>query len=198
MDEKGIAFFDFDGTITNKDSLIDFVQFAVGKSSFYFGLFLLSPMLLCYSLKLIPNYIAKEKLIAHFFKGWRSSHFKKLANLYSLEQVDKIIRISAIERIDWHIKNNHKVVVVSASIDCWLEGWCDKKGIALVSTKLEVKDNIVTGKFATKNCYGIEKVNRIKELYDLSEYDEIYAFGDSKGDKEMLSIANERYYRFFN
>ncbi|GAG97863.1 unnamed protein product, partial [marine sediment metagenome] len=48
-----------------------------------------------------------------------------------------------------------------------------------------------------RNCYGIEKVNRVQETYTLSQYEYIYAYGDSHGDKEMLSIANERYYKNF-
>jgi phosphoserine phosphatase len=63
-------------------------------------------------------------------------------------------------------KKGHKVVIVSAFIECWLKKWCDK--INLITTRLEIQEGKITGKFATKNCYGIEKVNRIKERYDLS------------------------------
>ena len=62
----------------------------------------------------------------------------------------------------------------------------------------EIKNGKLTGKFSTKNCFGIEKVNRIKEKYNLSEYNVIYAYGNSSGDKEMLSIANEKYYKRFD
>ena len=60
-----------------------------------------------------------------------------------------------------------------------------------------MQDNIITGNFITKNCYGQEKVNRIKESYDLSKYDLIYAYGDSRGDKEMLELANNSFYKPF-
>ena len=73
-----ISFFDFDGTVTTKDSLVDFIQYTVGKLSYYMGLFTLSPMLTAYTLKLIPNHIAKEKLMSHFFKAWMRTSFKNL------------------------------------------------------------------------------------------------------------------------
>ena len=49
----------------------------------------------------------------------------------------------------------------------------------------------------TRNCFGVEKVNRIRQEYDLSQWDFIYAYGDSRGDQEMLDLADERYYKFF-
>lgn len=194
---KKLVLFDFDGTITIKDSLVDFVQYAVGKPVYYMGLLRLIPMLTGFKLRFIPNDIAKEKFIGYYFKDWDVKKFQNLASRYSLLHIDKIIRPKAIEKIRWHQQQGHKVVIISASIECWLKPWCDKNKIELISTKLEFKEEKITGKFATRNCYGIEKVNRVQETYPLSQYEYIYAYGDSHGDKEMLSIANERYYKKF-
>ena len=118
---RNLVIFDFDGTITSKDSLIDFIQYAVGKQTFYLGLLKLSPMLTAYALKLIPNHIAKEKLIAHFFKGWEADYFQTTADKYSIEQIEKIIRPKGIKKITWHQQQGHKVVIVSASMESWLK-----------------------------------------------------------------------------
>ncbi len=155
-------------------------------------------MLAAYTFKLIPNHTAKENFIAHFFKGWEADYFQKTADKYSIEQIDKIIRPKAMEKITWHHEQGHKVVIVSASMECWLKKWCQKNSIDLIATRLEIENGKLTGKFATKNCFGIEKVNRIKKRYNLSEYSVIYAYGDSSGDKDMLSIGNVRYYKNFD
>ena len=194
---SAIAFFDFDGTITTDDSLLKFIRFVVGDRRFLLGLVVLSPMLVLYKLKLIPNYKAKQYLLSWFFKGMRKVDFLKVANEYSLVHIDKILRLKAIEKINWHKNQGHKVVVVSASIECWLRPWCERNNLELIATKLEIKDDIVTGKLLSKNCYGVEKVNRIKELYDLENFDYIYAYGDSSGDKQMLEIAHEKFYKPF-
>lgn len=194
---KKIAFFDFDGTITTDDSLLKFIRFVVGDRRFLLGLIVLSPMLVLYKLKLIPNYKAKQYMLSWFFKGMSKDAFLKVANEYSLVHIDKILRLKAIEKINWHKNQGHKVVVVSASIECWLRPWCEKNNLELIATKLEIKDDIVTGKLLSKNCYGVEKVNRIKELYDLENFDYIYAYGDSSGDKQMLEIAHEKFYKPF-
>lgn len=192
-----LALFDFDGTITTDDSLLKFIRFVVGDRRFLLGLVVLSPMLVLYKLKLIPNYKAKQYMLSWFFKGMSKDTFLKVANEYSLVHIDKIVRPKAIEKINWHKNQGHKVVVVSASIECWLRPWCEKNNLELIATKLEIKDDIVTGKLLSKNCYGVEKVNRIKELYDLENFDYIYAYGDSSGDKQMLEISHEKFYKPF-
>ena len=194
---KKIAFFDFDGTITTDDSLLKFIRFVVGDRRFLLGLVVLSPMLVLYKLKLIPNYKAKQYMLSWFFKGMSKDSFLKVANEYSLVHIDKILRPKAIEKINWHKNQGHKVVVVSASIECWLRPWCEKNNLELIATKLEIKDDIVTGKLLSKNCYGVEKVNRIKEIYNLKDFEYIYSYGDSIGDKQMLELAHEKFYKPF-
>lgn len=194
---SSLALMDFDGTITEKDSLAGFIQFAVGSASYYLGLLKLSPMLAAYVLKIIPNDIAKEKMLGYYFKGWDFERYEAAASQYSLEEIDKIVRPKAMEKIRWHQEQGHRVVIVSASMECWLKPWCERNGIELVSTKLEVCDGMLSGKLATKNCYGIEKANRVKELYDLQRYDKIFAYGDSSGDRELLALATEAFFKPF-
>ncbi len=197
MKPKNLALFDFDGTITTKDSLVEFIKYAIGTKKYYLGLLKLSPMLLAYSLKLIPNYKAKEQLIAYFFQGWESQKFQAIAKKYALEEIDTITRPQAIEQIRSHQEKGDKVVIVSASMECWIKAWATQYGIELIATRLEYQDNKLTGKFATKNCYGIEKVKRIKETLRIKEYQTITAYGDSSGDKEMLAFSHNSFYKPF-
>lgn len=194
---KEIAFFDFDGTISHKDSMIEFIKKYIGVYSFYKALIVLSPVLLAFKLRMISNHKAKEKLITYLFKGWSFLNFKRIAENYSNNEIYNIVRPSAIERINLHQKKGHKVVIVSASVENWLEGWCENNNIELIATKLQVLDGKITGKYLTKNCYGQEKVNRIKKLFNIDDYSEIHVYGDSRGDKEMLNIATKKYYRPF-
>jgi len=192
-----LVLFDFDGTITTDDSLIKFIRFVVGDAKFIAGMILLSPMLTAYKLKLIPNYKAKQMMLSFFFKGMSEAEFQEVANTYSLNHIDTILRPKAMEKIAWHQEQGHKVVVVSASIACWLKPWCDKNNLELIATKIEIKNGIFTGKFLTRNCYGIEKAHRVKEAYDLNDYEYIYAYGDSRGDRELLMLADEASYKPF-
>lgn len=192
-----LALFDFDGTITKVDSMVDFIQFAVGKCRFLAGLVRLLPMLVLYKLKVIPNDKAKQRFLAHYFKGYSEQEFKKIAREYSLFGIDNILKVSAVEKINWHKQQGHKVVIVSASIDCWLQAWCDKNQIDLIATQLVFENEQFTGLIKDKNCYGMQKALKIKEKYNLEDYSEIYAYGDTTGDKEMLALADHRFYRHF-
>jgi HAD superfamily hydrolase (TIGR01490 family) len=192
-----IAFFDFDGTITKADSTARFIRYLVGDSKFFIGIFFLLPFMFLYILNLISNNSIKQILITYFFKGKNINEFKKNAEYFSLNMLEPLIRKKALKEIEWHKENGHDVVIVSASIDLWLRPWCIKNDVALISSMLEVNDNVITGKTRNKNCYGLEKVTRIKELYNLSEYSYIYSYGNSRGDYEMLKIANESHYKPF-
>ena len=192
-----LALFDFDGTITTDDSLIKFIRFVVGDAKFIWGMALLTPMLTAYKLKLIPNYKAKQMMLSYFFKGMSEEKFMQVAKEYSLKRIDTILRPKAMEKIAWHKEQGHKVVIVSASMECWLKPWCNENNLDLIATKLEIKNGIVTGNFLSKNCYGIEKANSVNEVYDLNDYDHIYAYGDSRGDKELLALADESFYKPF-
>ena len=192
-----LSLFDFDGTITTEDSLINFIRYAVGDLKAAWGMVIFSPMLIAYKLKLIPNYKAKQLMFSYFFRGMNEQQFQKVAKEYSLNHIDTILRPKAIEKIAWHKEQGHRVVIVSASIECWLKPWCDRNSLDLIATKIEMKNGIVTGKLLTKNCYGLEKANRVKEIYNLSDYDHIYAYGDSRGDKELLDLADKRYHNAF-
>ena len=192
-----MVFFDFDGTITTSDSFIKFIRFVVGDIRFILGMTVLSPMLVAYKLRLIPNYTAKQAVLSYFFKGMSEAQFQTAARDYSLENIDAILRPKAMAKIAWHKEQEHKIVVVSASIESWLKPWCNQHGLDLIATKLEIKEGIVTGKLLTKNCYGMEKVRRVKERYNLDDYDHIYAYGDSRGDKELLELADEGFYQPF-
>lgn len=194
---NSIAFFDFDGTITRKDTLFDFLRFSFGNFRFIFGIFVISPMLVAFKLKIISNTKAKEYLLSWFLKNISIASFLEMANLYSLIRIDKITRQSTMKKILWHKRQGHTVVVVSASPKYWLVPWCTKNKLVLLATKLEIKNGVITGKISGQNCYGNEKAKKILELYNLGEFDYIYAYGDSAGDREMLDLANYKFYKIF-
>jgi len=194
---KRIALFDFDGTITSKDSLFDFIAFAKGKRKLWTGMLAMTPMLIRYKLKLLNNDEAKQRMLSYFFSGMDVHHFEKLGEKYALTRIDIIVRPKAIEQILWHQAQGDTVVIVSASIRCWLEAWCRKYKVALISTELMKENEKITGRFSTRNCYGEEKVRRLKESYNLTSYKYIYAYGDSIGDKELLALADQKNYQPF-
>ena len=197
MRRNGIAFFDFDGTLTKSDTFFWFMYYAVGFKVFFYKSLLALPILLIYKLHIISNSRAKEKVFGIFFKGWKYDAFQQKARDYSLTVMPKDIRNEAHRKIRWHFEKNHDIVIVSASVEEWILPWAKAKGLKVLATKPEIVDGELTGKFAPPNCYGPEKANRIREAYDLELYDHVFAYGDSRGDREMIALADEKHYRDF-
>lgn len=156
---------------------------------------ILSPILLLYFFKILPNWYAKQKVIAAFFAGWDVHKFNTIAEKYASQRVPAILNPEMMKAMQSHLSKGNPVVVVSASCENWVKPWCEREGVDCIATRLEIRDGKITGKFDGKNCYGIEKVNRIKQKYNLSSYHAIYAYGDSRGDKEMLEMASVKIYK---
>ena len=173
------------------------IKFHKGKAAFYIGFALLMPVLVLYKLKLIANWKAKEIVLQYFFKNTPIAIFKAASKQFAETEIPKMLRPAVIEKLNWHRENNHRIVIVSASATEWLTAWTNALNVELIGTELEIKDGKVTGKLASANCFGIEKANRINAAINLAEYSEIYAYGDSSGDKEMLGLATKAFYRRF-
>ena len=187
---KNIAFFDFDGTITTKDTLFYFIYNSFSPIELLKKTILSLPFFIAYKLKLLSDSLAKEKIFTIFFKNMSYDDFVSRCENFCKNSLDSLIRAEVLKKILSHQKNGDKVVIVSASIENWIIPWAKKYDIEVISTKIEVLNGRLTGRFSTKNCYGIEKVNRIKQRFDLKDYKKIYAYGDSKGDEEMLKMVN--------
>lgn len=193
--DKQIAFFDFDGTITTADTMLELIKFHVGTRKYYAGLARISPWMLGMKLKLLSRQKAKEKMLTHFFRGMSEDSFQALCQNFSLQKLPEFICPSALQKIQEYKQKNVEVVVVTASARYWIEPWCQANELALIATELEVESGTITGKIKGLNCNGIEKVRRIKARYSLEEYSEIHCYGDSSGDREMLSLATHPYFR---
>ncbi len=196
LDNK-IFVFDFDGTLTTRDTLIAFIRFARGTAWLVRCLALLLPRLVLMKMGLVDNGRTKERLFAMCFKGMTTTRFDELCRRFAATEGQNIRRQSTWSMMETAVADGNAVYVVSASVDNWVSPFFPPS-VTVVGTRVESVDGRLTGRFLTPNCYGAEKVRRLKEkLPDLdtarSHY-YIIAYGDSRGDKEMLAYANESHY----
>jgi len=194
---KQIAFFDFDGTITTKDSFLEFIKYLKGNFRFYTGFLLNSPFLVAYKLGIISNQLAKERVMRFFFGNMPVEKFQLACNEFSDKAIPLLIRSKAMLEIKKLQEAGVEVVIVSASAENWLRSWCATQGVSLLATRMVQNKGKITGKLEGLNCHGEEKVRRVHEAYDLSEYTRIYCYGDTKGDKPLLGLATFSFYKPF-
>jgi phosphatidylglycerophosphatase C len=194
---KAIAFFDLDGTVTTKDTMLEFIKFAKGTPRFIAGFLVSSPYMIAYKLNPNLNQWAKEKLMRHFFKNTSLAEFQKLGDAFATSVLPKLIRPKAAAEIQKLQHSGATVVIVSAAFNNWIQKWIEQNNLQLLASIPEVRDGKITGRIEGKNCHGAEKVKRIKKAYQLDQYDTILAYGDSKGDKPMLALATQAFFKPF-
>jgi phosphatidylglycerophosphatase C len=194
---KKIAFFDFDGTITRKDTLPEVIKFQKGKVAFYIGFIIYAPLLIAYKLKWLPNDRVKQKILTYFFAGTPESVFQEKCDLFAEKIIPGLVRPGALREIVSLRDSDFEIVVISASARNWISKWANGLSLKLLATKLEVKNGLITGRIEGENCHGEQKVICIRELWNLNEYEEIYAYGDTPGDKPMLTLATKSFYKPF-
>ena len=186
--------FDFDGTLTIRDTLLEFIRYACGTKAFVLGFLRHAHLLVLMKLRLYPNWKAKQRIFSYFFKGIDLKAFNSLCQHFA-DDNRHLLRPEGIQTLQQAKAEGAEVLIVSASIDNWVQPFFPDANV--LGTKVEVVDGCLTGRFLTKNCYGQEKVNRILALYPDRNTYHLIAYGDSRGDKELLSFADEPHFKPF-
>lgn len=202
VDNK-IVVFDFDGTITRTDTFFLFLKDYLSFGKLVALYFVFSPLLFLGVLNIYSRSKIKEKICKFCFSKQSVFEFNKCCYDFCDRHFEDIVFKKARETITEYIAKKCEILIISASIENWVVPFALRLGIPaqnVLATKLEVDDiGNLTGCFQGKNCKGIEKVVRLNQYLGGKADDRwIIAYGDSKGDKELLSVSNESYYRYFN
>lgn len=186
---SNIVFFDFDGTLTRRDTLFPFLKFLVGVRRFYLYIFLLTPVLIAYGLGLLKNDVAKKIVIRLFINRFSQEKLFIKGREFSKTRLDELLRPEGISILKQHLVAGDICVLVSASLDLYLMPWAEKQGFSHILTTQYIGGKKIIG----RNCYGAEKVNRIKKSQLHNTQNHRIAYGNSKGDYPMLQWADVGY-----
>lgn len=192
-----VAAFDFDGTLSYSDTLIFFLLYCVGPTRTVVYLLLQLPALIAFVLGKSTRQQIKERILKKFFGGIPIEEVRNKGMAFAQEKLFRHIRPKGLQRLQWHRNQGHRCVLVSASLDVYLQPWAQSVGFDdILSSRLKVSnDGKVTGKLEGLNCRRAEKVRRLTELLGPREHYRLYAYGDSHGDKELLETADYSFYR---
>jgi HAD superfamily hydrolase (TIGR01490 family) len=193
---SNLALFDFDGTITSSDTWTPFMRLAVSRSKMLSGIVRLSPIVLGYRIGVVTASQARQASMRVGFRGEDAAALGRIGFEYSTRVIPGTVRPKAIERIEWHKSSGDRIAVVSASLDVYLGRWCESQGLDCICTTLEAHNGRLTGELVDGDCSGAEKARRIRQRFDLAEYEQIYAYGDSEEDRAMLALAHRKYFRW--
>lgn len=195
-----VAAFDFDGTLTWRDTLLPFLRRLLGLSGLLWVLARCSPWLLGYALRLVSNHRAKAVLLQAALAGRAVAEVERCAQDFVQHELPGQWRPWGMEQLLRHQRAGHRCVLVTASTSCYMHQVGRSLGVdAVLCTEMEVAEGRYTGRMATPNCHGEEKVRRLQawltEQYGPAGLPELHAYGDTRGDWPLLRLAQTAWYR---
>ena len=191
-----LALFDFDGTITDRETMPDFMRAAVRPRRLAVGKVLFLPLIVGYKLGLVPGSLVRSAICRFGFRGVPVEEVESQGARFAEAFLPGTLRPEALERIAWHKARGDTVVVVSGGLDVYLRHWAQVHGLELICSSLEQRSGRFTGRYQGSQCVAAEKARLVRERYPLSDFSVVHAYGDTVEDHELLALAHEPYYRW--
>ena len=189
--------FDFDGTITVRDSFTAFLKWRAGPLRYALGVLRLAPGLIAYLIHRDRGRL-KAQAVAEFLQGLGREEIEAEARTFAELSGPKLLRPDALAAWRRWRAEGARLVIVSASPTFVVAPFAEKLGAdALLATELAYDaQGRVTGAFATPNCRGPEKIVRLRAAFGPKMALKA-AYGDTSGDREMIAMAEIKGYQVF-
>ena len=193
-----IVVFDFDGTITTDDTFRLFLRYYAGNLKWTANILLLLPIFIGYGLKLVDRNQAKIHVMRRFFKNASVAKLNARAAAFATEIIPSLIRPQAQACLDSKKTHPESLYICSASIAPYLRAWGESQNIHnILATELETDGDRYTGEIKGWNIWGEGKMRRILAEFAPHPVKIMEAYGDSRGDREMLHAAEASFFQPF-
>lgn len=196
-----VAAFDFDGTLIRGDCLLMLHRQLKGVGGMALDWLRLIRPFLAWSRGRLSTAGFKERYLCVVLLDMTRETLS-IALSHALPAVEwRALRPGALARLRWHQTQGHRVVIISASPRPLIAPLADRLGVDLLAT--EISDPLEHGpstplRLTSANCKGAEKVQRLKDWLDLPlEEISLYAYGDSRGDRQLLEVSTAPHWRSF-
>lgn len=194
---RPIVAFDFDGTLTTKDSFTAFLRWKAEPWGYLAGLAALSPKLLAYPFHRDRGRL-KAAVIRRFLGGMAADRLAAQAEAFAVRAAQSMLRPDAIQAWRNWRSQGALMVIVTASPEILVQPFARGLGAdLLIGTRLEIdEDGRITGRLIGANCRGPEKVERLRQAFG-ADITLAAAYGDTSGDRQMLQLAEAACFRMF-
>jgi phosphatidylglycerophosphatase C len=187
-----VAAFDVDNTLTVRDCVVPFTRRVAGSLSLASAIFR-RPVGVAKMLFSRDRDGLKAYFVSVAFAGRNVEDVAETAAIFAAEVANGWMRPDVSARLRWHQEQGHLVVLVSASLQPYLDVLGDLLEVdAVLCTNLEDDGVVYTGQILGGNCRGGEKVARLQQWCESANvpFSSVrYAYGDSSGDHQMLAAV---------
>ena len=190
-----LALFDFDGTITTRETLPAFVRGATPAWRVALATPPLAPLILAYRRGWLSGTVVRAAIARAAFAGVPVAAYEAAGAAFARDVIPALLRPEAMARIEWHQRRGDAVAVVSGNFDAVLAPWTAAQGLELLCSSLACRGGRLTGGYTGAQCVGAEKARRIRARWHLPAFPRVHAYGDTAEDAAMLALADEAHYR---
>jgi len=190
-----VAAFDFDGMLSPRDNFVPFLRRFAGTAATAAAFANGAIRLAARGREHWSRNEMKAEILEQLVGGREAADLDDTARAFAADVVARHLQAEALERADWHRTQGHRLVIVSASLACYLRPIAEHLRFdAVLATELEVGgDGRLSGRMAGENVRGPEKARRLdawiaRECPGGSPF--VWAYGDSSGDKELWARAD--------
>jgi phosphatidylglycerophosphatase C len=203
-----LAVFDFDGTLTTRDTSLPFLEFAVGRPRLAVSLLLGGPRFLAeLTIALLRARRSRpgwpvlrgrweldvhDRLLAALFRGRTEAELNDLGRRFAADALDAMVTPDALAHVAWHRARGHRCVLVTGSLETYMEPWGRRAGFDRVLGSRLARDGErrVAGGFDGEPCWGDAKLARLREAMGPLEGYTVVVYGNEPGDRALLDAAD--------
>jgi phosphatidylglycerophosphatase C len=184
-DGDAVAAFDFDGTMTRRDTVVPFLVELSGRTAVGRGLVAAARS----RARSSDRDGMKAALLRVSVAGRTHAELVEAGTRYAqrlLPQIRPVMR----EQLEWHQARGHRTLIISASLHAYLDPLAATLGVdAVHAVELETDGRgVLTGRLARPNVRGDEKLRGLDGLVT-SDPSELWVYGDASGDAGLLARA---------
>ncbi|MCP5025357.1 MAG: HAD-IB family hydrolase [Actinomycetia bacterium] len=186
---RPVAAFDFDGTLSHGETLLPFLFQLAGRTA------TATALARAWAGPAERGGMerrdrVKAGLLCRLLAGRPADVVEQAGRDYSAT-LDRKLKPPILERLRRHQDDGHEVVLVSASLAVYLRPLADQLGLdAVLAVELESVNGVLTGQMQGPNCRGLQKVARLEQWEGDRRSQPLWAYGNSRGDRELLARAD--------
>lgn len=196
QEPRRVAAFDFDGTLSRRDTLVPFLAAASGRTRFVRAVGRLGISGARRDVDLRDRDGLKEQLLADLFTGRDEEELRHLGTRYARDLLSDQLRPDVLTRLEDHRRAGHELLFVSASLVYYLEPLAEMLGVdAVLAVEPAVRDGRLTGELVRPNVRAEQKAVRLREWLGAPSAGpipgvRIWGYGNSSGDHELLAMSD--------
>lgn len=175
--------------------LPDFFRLAIPLRRQRIGQILLAPLIIGYKFGIVSGSVVRAAIVRLGFSGVPYDQYERKGREFVSLLLPGVIRPEVLEWIKWHKEQGDEVVVVSGALDIYLAQWCRSQGIECICSSLEHRNGVLTGRYLGAQCVKSEKARQVATRFDIRSFNEVFAYGDTVEDKELLALASRKFYQ---